>query len=190
MNMTRWILLLALVPGVANAQTAKPSAAAPKPQETASADVVSADPQSTSAAYGDWVHVCQRAGEPPQKICEVSQSVQLQGQSGPIAQLALGKTPGSTALHLTILLPPSVTLTTAPRVAADDKNTDAVDVPWARCLPGGCFADVAVKDDIIKRWRAQPSRGQIAFKDALGRNVLLPISFKGLTQALDALAKE
>jgi hypothetical protein len=42
----------------------------------------------------------------------------------------------------------------------------------------------------MTRWRGQTDPGQLTFKDAAGRDQSLPLSFRGLAQALDALAKE
>lgn len=50
---------------------------------------VSSDPQATSATYGDWVHVCHRQAASGERLCEISQSIQVQGQPAPIAQLAV-----------------------------------------------------------------------------------------------------
>lgn len=46
-----------------------------------------------------------------------------------------------------------------------------------------------MKDDLLQHWRAQTTQGQLRFKDSAGRDVALPFSFRGLAQALDALAK-
>ena len=77
----------------------------------------------------------------------------------------------------------------SPRLAIDDKDTLPADLSWRRCLPGGCFADIEIKDDLLQRWRSQSAQGIIKFKDSAGRDVTLPFSFRGFAQALDALAK-
>jgi invasion protein IalB len=75
------------------------------------------------------------------------------------------------------------------RVAADDKDPQPLELSWRRCVPGGCFAETELKDDVLKRYRAQTANGKMQFKDAAGREVPLPFSFRGLPQALDGLAK-
>jgi len=75
------------------------------------------------------------------------------------------------------------------KLGIDDKNTQPVELTWKRCLRGGCFADADMKDDQIKRWKAQTGNGNLAFKDRAGRDIPLPFSFRGLSQALDALTK-
>ena len=44
--------------------------------------------------------------------------------------------------------------------------------------------------DLLTRWRPKAERGRIALKDGPGRDVVLPFSFRGLSQALDAMAKQ
>ena len=61
---------------------------------------------------------------------------------------------------------------------------------WKRRLPMGCFADVELTDDLIKRLRAPAEGPRLSFMDAAGRDLALPFSLSRLPQALDALAKE
>jgi invasion protein IalB len=168
----------------ASAQAAKaaPTKAAPAP--------VTSDPGSTSASYGDWVLRCQRIGEAEkaQRLCEVSQTIQAQGQRDPIAQVAFGRLPNDPALRLTVALPPSVSFPSTVEIASTAPVL-TTSLQWKRCLPGGCFADAVPGDDVVKGWRALTSAGKLTFKDAGGHDVALPVSFRGLTQALDALGK-
>lgn len=153
---------------------------------------ISSDPHSTTATYGDWVLICQKVADEAGKgsrLCEVSQSVQVQGQSGPIARLAISKGESAAGHIVTIVLPTNVLLTEGPNVAIDENDPAALKLSWARCLPGGCFAEAALKDDVLATWRAQSERGNLYFKDGLGRSVTVPFSFRGLAPAFDALIK-
>jgi invasion protein IalB len=167
----------------AAAQTAAPTPAAP-------AQPVPADPQVTTATYGDWVLRCTRAGEgaTAQRLCEVVQTLQAQGQQGVVAQIALGRIGPKDPLRLTVLVPVNVVLPGAVRLGTDEKDSAAQDLAWRRCMPMGCFADADPKDDTVKRWRGQTA-GVIVYKDASGRDVVLPMSMRGLAQALDSLPR-
>jgi invasion protein IalB len=179
---------MALACQTATAQTTpKTDPAKPAP----AAAPVSADPQSTTANYGDWVVRCQRIGDAAagQRVCEVAQIIQMQGQQGPIAQIAVGRLAATDPLRLTLVLPPNISFPSSPRMAVDDKDARPADLNWRRCLPGGCFADIEVKDDLLQHWRGQSAQGVIHFRDSAGREVALPFSFRGFAQALDALAK-
>ncbi len=174
-------------PGAQTAPPRQPAAAAPA---AAAPAPVSADPQMTTATYGDWLLRCQRVGEGLSSIrsCEVVQTIQAEGQ-GPVAQIAIGRAQADAALRITVLLPHNLSFPSAPQILIDDKDTQGADLAWRRCLPAGCLADADAKDDITRRWRAQTGPGRLRFKDAAGRDAALPFSFRGLAQALDALAK-
>lgn len=167
---------------LAASPAAAPAQAAPPP--------VSAEPATTSATYGDWVMRCQRVGEgtAARRMCEVAQTIRVQQGRDPIAEVALGRLPVEKALHLTALLPPNVSFPSSVSVAGE-KPAQTLDLQWRRCLPGGCFADAVVADELIKGWRGTAGAGKLTFKDAGGRDVQLPVSFRGLAQALDALDK-
>jgi invasion protein IalB len=172
----------AAILGVALAAFAAAAQTAPKPD---------ADPDSTTANYGDWTMRCRRLGEGAarRRICEVAQSIQTPGAQGPLAQIAIGRVAPNDPLRVTVVLPPDVSFPSSPRVAIDDKDPAPVDLVWRRCLSGGCFADAEIKDEALRRWRALSGRGSITFLDAAGHAIPVPMSFRGLDAALDALAK-
>ena len=75
------------------------------------------------------------------------------------------------------------------RIQSNDKDPGLA-ATFKRCLPSGCFADVDIKDDTVKRFRAATENGTIHFKNASQQDVVVPLSFKGFGQAFDALSKE
>jgi invasion protein IalB len=171
--------------GEVRAQALKPTDQ-PKTQAT-----VDTEPQSTTASFGDWVLRCQRlpsASETP-RICEVAQTVLVQGQQNPVAELAIGRLKKSDPLRLTVILPVNVTFPSAPRMSLDTKDSEAIELTWRRCLPGGCIADAVPKDDLLRKWRASTDAGRLEMKDAAARDIMIKLSFRGLAQALDALEK-
>ena len=54
----------------------------------------------------------------------------------------------------------------------------------------GCFANAALKDDTQKKWGALETQGRVVFKAGNGQDIVMPISFKGLKDALNALAND
>lgn len=179
--------LAAMLGGQAFAQAPAPAQTPPPPPAA-----VSATPERTTASFGDWVLRCERPATPvgAQRICEVAQSIMVQGQQAPIAQLAVGRIQRTDPLKVTLVLPSNVLLTAVPKIAAEDKDGQLVDFAWQRCLPGGCFADLVLRDDFSRRLRARTEPGRIEFRDGTGQEIRLPFSTRGLAQALDALAKE
>jgi invasion protein IalB len=151
---------------------------------------VSADPAQTTATYGDWVLRCVRAGEggTGPRVCEVVQTMVMQGQTQPVAQIAFGYDKAD--LRLTLLVAPSVSFSRVATISAQGGGAPRADLTWRRCLPTGCFADIVVNADLQKTLRARTEPLQFAFKDGGERDATLPFSPRGLAASLDALAKE
>jgi invasion protein IalB len=149
---------------------------------------VSAEPQNTSATYGDWTLRCSRTGDAA-RVCEVALAFQVQGQQGPFAQLAIGRVTAKDPLHITFQVIPNIAFPSNVKLTTDDKDAQPVDLNWATCIPAGCRADGEFKDDQLKRWKALAAPGKLQFKDSTGREIAVPVSNRGLAQALDALPK-
>jgi len=105
-----------------------------------------------------------------------------------VAEVAIGRIKKADPLRVTVVLSMNVSFPSAPQVNLDGQP--GLELAWKRCLPNGCFADAIPKDDVIRAWRAARTTGRIETTDAFGRNVVVTISFRGLSQALDALNKE
>lgn len=163
-----------------------PQAKSQKPPPAVSGQTV--EPQSTSASYGDWVVSCQRlATEDGKRICEVTQYIRVQSLKDPVALVAFGYPPGSTTLALTVMLPTNVTLEQNARAFADPFGGTGIELTWRRCIPGGCFASVAIDAEAFKKWRSSSEAGRFEYRDATGQELSLPFSMKGYNAALDAL---
>ena len=161
-----------------------PPAATPTP----AAPAASAVPQQTTATFADWTLRCSHTSSTAQ-ICEVVQSISSQEHT--VAQVAIGRVAKGQPLHLTILVPPSVSFTAAPTLLpAHDGEPAVVALAWRRCLPGGCMAEGILTDEMMRRVRGWTDPARITFADASGRTIALPFSPAGLPQAFDALEKE
>lgn len=172
--------------------------AAPAAAETSGKNVapaapvlaVSSDPAATTAAYGDWVLRCERTSE-KSRLCEVAQTIQIKDQDKtlPIAQVAFGRLKAGEPLRVTVALPSNISLPSSAALALNDKDPHPVDLPWRRCLPGNCIADAQPTVDALKGILSASEPARLSFTDAAGRVVALPLSLRGLQQALDALNK-
>jgi invasion protein IalB len=146
--------------------------------------------QRTSATYDDWVLQCDtQAGPPPQKVCEISQVTQVQGKGTPFSRVVVQHPVKGKLTKLVIQLPVNVSLATSVRIQTSDADPGVM-APYVRCVPAGCFAELDIRDDVLKRLRAITGSGKFTFKDAAGQDIAIPLSFKGFDPALDALAKE
>lgn len=142
--------------------------------------------------FGDWQLRCLATGgaQAAHRSCEILQSVLVKDKSATIAEIAFGKPDGAQGLSMTIVVPVDVAFHAAPRVTVSDVDPQPLDLVWRRCAASGCFASVSLAEPILARWRAHDGMGRIAFKSAAGQDAALPVSFRGLAQALDALARE
>ncbi len=123
---------LAAVLLCAGAASAQESGQTPAP--------VPSEPQSTSAAYGDWLLRCSRQGqgETARRVCEAAQTIQMQGQQAPIAQIAIGRVKAGDPLIMTILLPPNVGFPSSVKVNVAENDAAPLDAPWKLCSAGAC----------------------------------------------------
>lgn len=152
--------------------------------------------QNTTATYDDWVLQCQTEGgtppqQPAQKACDIVQITQVRGGNTPFSRVAiLHPTKGQPTIRIVVQLPVNVSLRTEVKIQASDTDPGII-APFDRCIPGGCFAEFEIKDDVIKKFRAAGTKpGKVTFKAANGQDVNIPLSFKGFPQAFDALSKD
>jgi invasion protein IalB len=147
-------------------------------------------PQQTTATYDDWTLRCAvLAGPPVQKSCEIVQSTHVQGQTAVLTQIAVGGQRKGTPPRMVIQVPIDVWLPTGVKVLASDKDP-GLSAIFKRCMPAACFADVDLRDDVLKRFRTATDAGKLQFKDANQKDLSLPISFKGFDAAYQALPKD
>jgi invasion protein IalB len=177
-------------PATPGAPQGGPAQSPAKPAPSPGAPV-GPEPQATTATYGDWLLRCQRvaASGPTHQVCDVTQTVQAQGQQGPILQLTFGPPAPKEPMKLAIVAPVNVSFPSVARVGIDEKDTQPAELIWRRCVPGGCLAELEIRDELLKRWRAQVGGGTVQIVDATGRELAIPFSFRGFAQALDALLK-
>jgi invasion protein IalB len=155
----------------------------------ASGAALAQTPQQTTATYQDWVVRCEtQTGPPTKKSCEMVQFTQRQGQ-GVISQVAIGHPTKGQPLKIVIQVPAGVWLPAGVKLMAGAHDAGLL-ATFKRCVAAGCFADLEIKDDAIKKFRAVNEPGQIQFKDGNLKDVSLPVSFKGFGAAFDALSKE
>jgi invasion protein IalB len=182
---------LVAVPGFT--QTPKPIPSPIPVPAPAAATEAAAD--MTTATFADWELRCRATpssdpARPGGRSCELVQSVFVQGQSTPFAQLAFGRIDQKDPLLFTVVVPSDVAFGTVMKLSVAEGDKFPIDIPWVRCRPGGCFATVTMNETIIKRLQSRNEPGRIVYVTGGGRDFILPISFRGLARAFEALARE
>lgn len=145
--------------------------------------------QSTSATYSDWVLQCANSGSPSKKICDIAQVTQVRGKNITFSRVAIESAAKGKPEKLTIQLPVNVSVRDPAEIQIPGTPPSTLSATFDRCVPAGCFASLQIRDDILKKFNATEGAGKVTFKDAAGRELAVPLSFKGFHQAHDALSK-
>jgi invasion protein IalB len=170
----------------APAPAKKPAVQVPPGQDGGQAPGQNKGPDMTTETYGDWIMRCQTAAEG--KRCEVSQSIVLQGQPNPIAQIAVGREKKSDPMRLVVQLPTNITFEGGVKTLLANGDS-ALDLSFKRCFPIGCFADAPLNDAVLSKLKAQTEPGSMKFKDGVEREISLPLSMRGFGTAVEALSR-
>jgi len=113
-------------------------------------------PQRTTATYEDWTVRCETRVEPPNlKTCEMVQSTQVQGQPGPVTQIAIGRAAKAEPLKIIFQVPINVWLPAGVKFTSAEKEAPLAS-PFKRCVPAACLADSDLKDDLVRKLRTAP----------------------------------
>ena len=118
----------------------------------------------------------------------MAQVTQVKGKNIAFSRIAVDESAGGRPTRMEVQAPVNVSFR-APLVIRTDDGDPGFSTPFDHCLPSGCFAEVDLKEEMVKRLRAAEGQGKATFKDAAGRDVIIPVSFKGFREALAALAK-
>jgi invasion protein IalB len=170
-----------------------PAFAAPAVERVAQAQAAPAAsdaPQLTTATYGDWIVQCATPTKPPaQKVCDMAQTTQVQGRDAPFSRVAVMHPVRGQPVKLIVQVPVNVSFATNVRIRTSDADPGFM-APFARCIPNGCFAEFDLRDDMVRKLHAASGAGKLSFPAAAGREIDIPLSFKGFSQAFDALSRE
>jgi invasion protein IalB len=192
-----WVLAVPVVAGMVGAaaaqQPSRSPASSPALQPVqAHAVPANEEPQRTTTTFADWLVACESvAGRTPSKVCQMVQvqTAQVRGKNVPFSRVSVFYPGPGQPIKLTVQVPVFASVATPVHIQIADSDPGIVS-PFSRCLPVGCFADFELKDDMQKKFGAAHGAGKVLFADARGKDITIPLSFNGFTQALDALTKE
>lgn len=181
------VVLSASLTATPIAMAASSSAPAPGPAPTPTPAAAAATPERTVATFGDWTMTCVQKGAAP-RSCEADTTVQDQ-QHQIVLALAIGRPTKDVPQQLVVQVPVNVRVTMAAHLILD--TSDPVAVPFVNCNRLGCFAQIDLKDEaVLRRLRNRPTdtTARIDWQDSAGTQQSLPLSTRGASAALDALA--
>ncbi|MBS0248682.1 MAG: invasion associated locus B family protein [Proteobacteria bacterium] len=142
-------------------------------------------PQLTTATYDDWTVRCEVRDTT--NSCEMSQSMQIKGQSQPVSQIAIGRLNKTDPLKLVFQVPINVWIPDNISLVVEESAT-TIKANFTRCIPAGCFAETDLKDDMIVKLGKVSKGGRLEFSDAGRQKIAIPVSFKGFAAAYDGLS--
>ncbi len=119
----------------------------------------------------------------------MAQVTKLRGKNVPFSRVAIAQPERRKPIKLVVQVPVNVSLATKVRIRTSDGDA-GIAAPFVRCMPAGCFAEFAFKEDILRKLRAAAGGGKLSFANASGGEIVVPLSFNGFAEAFDALARE
>jgi invasion protein IalB len=155
---------------------------------------VSTNPEITTATFGSWTLRCQASKDnAASRQCEIVQVIQAQGQTQgqntTLAQYGLTQMEKGDQWRFVALLPVNIQFPSSGRLATGAKPPITVELAWQRCIAIGCAAASNLAPDMVAALRNAGEPGTVTYLDAAGRNIVLPVEFRGLSQAMDAFGK-
>lgn len=136
------------------------------------------------ATYGAWQMRCQLPPGAKQEKCVLVQSVRAEDQPHlSLTVIFLRAFDGSTRV-LRVVAPLGVLLPTGLGLKID--NADVGHVPFLKCVPNGCLAEVVVNDELIGKLKTGTSAAFILFQTP-DYGVGIPVPLQGFSQGAEHL---
>lgn len=137
-----------------------------------------------SNVHGDWVVQCTKAADVPP--CEIAQAATSKSTGEQIMRIAFAYRGSGERYAVQIRLPLGIRLSQPPLLRLDE-TTDLEGYGFTRCDAGGCYIERLLGTPEIATLRAAKT-GVLAVLGSDGKPMVLPLSFNGFDEALDASA--
>lgn len=163
----------------APAQPAAPAApAAAAPATPAAATVVKVKPEPSQAT---WIKICGEDQNTKKKICYTTRDF-VSDQNQPVMAVAVYDVQGDPQKIVRFLMPLGFIL--APGVRFTIDNGAPQPGKFAVCFPNGCFAEVAIKDDIIAAMKKGTNMA-VSVQNQFGREVAFQVPLTDFGKGFD-----
>ncbi len=128
-----------------------------------------------------WTKVCGRDQASNREICYTTRDF-VSDQNQPVVAIAVYDVKGDPNKMVRFILPLGLMLAPGIRFAADQNQpTPGV---FAICLPNGCFAEAAIKDDIINAFK-RGNTLNVSVQNQVGREVTFQLPLADFGKAFD-----
>ncbi|MET4805172.1 invasion associated locus B family protein [Limibacillus sp. MBR-115] len=154
---------------------------------TAAAQGADAD----GAIFKDWRIRCSPAqnaeGQDQPVICEAYQVVLREDQQQPVLEVVIAFPPSQENAVGAIIVPLGVLLPAGIAVSIDEKPLGKL--PYQRCGAKGCLGQFIFTPEQFKAWRSG-TKGQVTITHGNGKELAIPLSLLGFTDATNAISKK
>ena len=134
--------------------------------------------------FGDWTLRCLPASATQQRTCHFSLQAFSQENGKQVLQFRVGRFGQENNLGAVIFVPNGVRIPPGVRIQVEKRAMHAY--PFEVCEPSTCQARVALEDDLLRDLKAGLA-GHVSFQNAAGKVLVVEISLKGFSAALQAL---
>lgn len=162
----------------APAQPAAPAAAPAGAATPAAATVVQVKPEPSQAS---WIKICGEDQQSKKKICYTTRDF-VSDQNQPVMAVAVYDVQGDPQKIVRFLMPLGFIL--APGVRFTIDNGAAQPGKFAVCFPNGCFAEVAIKDDIVATMKKGTTMA-VSVQNQFGREVSFQVPLADFGKGFD-----
>jgi invasion protein IalB len=136
------------------------------------------------AQYGDWQMSCDTPPGASFEQCALIQNVTAEDQPNVGLSVIVLKTADKQVRLLRVLAPLGVLLPNGLGLNIDEKNIGRV--PFVRCLPNGCVAEVVLDDKLIGELQAGKNAIFVVFRTP-EEGVGIPVSLNGFVDGFKQL---
>jgi len=136
------------------------------------------------SVHGDWQIRCDTPPGAPTEQCALIQSVTAEDRPNVGLTVIVLKTADQSVRLMRVLAPLGVLLPNKLGLRID--AVDVGSVPFVRCLPNGCVAEVVIKDDLLGKLRTGQTATFIIFQTP-EEGIGIPVSLKGFGEGFDKL---
>ncbi len=134
--------------------------------------------------FGDWTLRCLPASATQLRTCHVSLHAFAEKSGKQVLQFRVGRFGQENNLGAVIFVPNGVRIPPGLRIQVDKRATRVY--PFESCHPSTCQVRVALEGDFLEDLKAGLA-GQVKFVNGTGEVLVVQVSLKGFSAALQAL---
>lgn len=134
----------------------------------------------THSTHGDWTVRCKKEKEHP--VCEAVQTLMTTDHKNNLAHIAVRAEKGG-PIRLIVLTPPGVWLPS--NISFKVPGVETITLTYKRCGEY-CVASTVLTDGQLGALKQSDGKGEFQFENGSREPIILPVSYKGLGDAMKA----